>query len=130
LLLHNGMASVKSFFFTLVNFRRICNHRECTAPNGAVGINYATEWHCTRLSLPFLHIHLITCVQGFRAISFRRYKRIRKFRDTVTHSWYTEHDKDTGKYLIAKRVLMFSQFGGPLMIMLMRDTNCSYSIES
>ena len=117
----NGIHLLFFFLFTSAYFRPICNCSDCTAPNGMVGTNYATEGHCTMLSLPILHSHLIICMQGFRTIRFRTYRRIRKFHDTGTNSWYTKDDTDTGKYLIAKCVLMYSQSGGPLMIML-RET--------
>jgi hypothetical protein len=52
-----------------------------------------------------------------------------KFRDTVMHSWYTRDDTGTGKYPITKWVLIYSQCGGPMMIILTRDTNCTYSLK-
>ena len=85
------------FFFTSTYFRSIFNCSDCTAPNSVVGTNYAAQGHCTMMSLPIRHIHLITCMQGFRTVTFRTCSRIRKFRDIVTHSWYTKDDKVTVK---------------------------------
>jgi hypothetical protein len=67
------------FFFSTSSYSRpLCTCSDCTAPISVVGMNYATEGHCAIMSLSILYIHIITCIQGFRIISFRAYFRIRK----------------------------------------------------
>ena len=117
------------FFFTSTYFRSIFNCSDCTAPNSVVGTNYAAQGHCTMMSLPIRHIHLITCMQGFRTVTSGHAVEFGSF----GISWHTAGIRKTTRSQwnnpIAKRVLMYPQFGGPLMIMLTRESNCSYSIE-